>query len=66
MNDLNGEILSTLALNYAESGTGLELVELNRYLHRIGNNSRRPTLTEITKALYELKNSGLVFEKEVD
>lgn len=59
---LKNEILSTLTLNYAESGAGLELVELNKYLHRIGNNGRRPTLAEITKALYELKNTGLVFE----
>ena len=64
MSDLNSEILSTLALNYAESGAGLELVELHKYLHRNGNNGRRPTLIEITKALYELRKIGLVFEHE--
>ena len=61
---LKNEILSTLALNYAESGVGLELVELHKYLHRNGNNGRRPTLIEITKALYELRKIGLVFEQE--
>lgn len=62
MDYIKNEIFSTLALNYAESGTGFRLVELNKYLHRIGNKGRKPTLAEITKALYELKNSGLVFE----
>lgn len=57
------EILSTLALNHAESGIGLELAELHKYLHRNGNN-RRPTLIEITNALYELRRIGLVFEQE--
>lgn len=60
---LKNEILSTLILNYAESGIGLELAELHKYLHRNGNN-RRPTLIEITKALYELRKIGLVFEQE--
>ena len=61
---LKNEILSTLALNYAESGAGLELAELHKYLHRNGNNGRRPTLIEITKALYGLRKIGLVFEQE--
>ena len=61
---LKNEILSTLTLNYAESGAGLELAELHKYLHRNGNNGRRPTLIEITKALYELRKTGLVFEHE--
>ena len=62
--DLRKEILSALALNYAESGAGLELAELHKYLHRNGDNGRRPTLIEITKALYELRKTGLVFEHE--